>query len=55
MLYSKAENKLLLNYLAELNDRRKLISVAGWRQENRRGGGVEGALGDCGGAWKWGM
>ncbi|MEZ4632528.1 MAG: GntR family transcriptional regulator [Deinococcales bacterium] len=35
LLYSRAENKLLLNYLAELNDRRKLISVAGWRQENR--------------------
>jgi DNA-binding GntR family transcriptional regulator len=35
ILYSRAENVLLLKWLDDLNDRRRLISVKGWKTENR--------------------
>jgi DNA-binding GntR family transcriptional regulator len=35
ILYSRAENLLLLKWLDDLNDRRRLISVEGWKTENR--------------------
>ncbi len=35
LLYSKAENQLLLIWLSSLNDRRRLISVKGWLSDNR--------------------
>jgi DNA-binding GntR family transcriptional regulator len=35
ILYSRAENVLLLEWLNDLNDRRRLISVRGWKTENR--------------------
>jgi DNA-binding GntR family transcriptional regulator len=35
ILYSRADNVLLLKWLADLNDRRRLISVKGWKTENR--------------------
>lgn len=35
LLYSKADNRLLLAWLEGLNDRRRLISVEGWRCDNR--------------------
>ena len=34
-LYSRADNVLLLKWLSDLNDRRRLISVKGWKTENR--------------------
>jgi DNA-binding GntR family transcriptional regulator len=35
VLYSRADNVLLLKWLSDLNDRRRLISVKGWKTENR--------------------
>ncbi len=35
ILYSRADNVLLLKWLDDLNDRRRLISVKGWKTENR--------------------
>jgi DNA-binding GntR family transcriptional regulator len=35
ILYSRAENVLLLKWLNDLNDRRRLISVVGWKTQNR--------------------
>jgi DNA-binding GntR family transcriptional regulator len=35
ILYSRADNVLLLKWLNDLNDRRRLISAKGWKTDNR--------------------